>query len=255
MPDIKGAGRLQDVVRMLGRPLVERGLWRVKVTGLSNIPADGPAILCPNHVSFIDSAFLMMVAPRRISFVGKAEYMDSWKTKVVFPALGMIPLDRTGGKASAHALEQAEAVLRRGELFGIFPEGTRSRDGLLHKGHTGAARLAVRVGCPIVPVGVIGTDRIQPPDSKMPRLFEPAQIRFGKPIKPDRYVRRGVDRYAYRQMTDEVMFEIAELCGQTYSDTYAARKSGRIEEPTADDALGTSPRGQSVSAFALANVS
>ena len=125
----------------------------------SGCPPTGPAILCPNHVSFLDSAFLMLSVPRRISFVGKAEYMDSWKTKCLFPAMGMIPIDRAGGEKSQAALEAAEAVLRRGELFGIFPEGTRSRDGCLYKGHTGAARLALKVGCPIFPVGVVGTAR------------------------------------------------------------------------------------------------
>ena len=112
----------------------------------------------------------MLTVPRRISFVGKAEYMDSWKTKHLFPALGMIPIDRSGGDRSQRALDAAEAVLRRGELFGIFPEGTRSRDGVLYRGHTGAARLALKVGCPIFPVGVIGTREIQPPDAKLPKV-------------------------------------------------------------------------------------
>ena len=114
----------------------------------------GGAILCPNHISFLDSAFLMLTLPRRITFVGKAEYMDSWKTKYLFPAMGMIPIDRIGRRRPASAaLDAAEGVLRRGELFGIFPEGTRSRDGVLHKGHTGPARLALDTGCPIYPGG------------------------------------------------------------------------------------------------------
>ena len=97
--------------------------------GYERLPDEGPAILCPNHISFLDSAFLMLTVPRNISFVGKAEYMDSWKTKYLFPAMGMIPIDRSGGAKSQAALDAAAAVLRRGELFGIFPEGTRSRDG------------------------------------------------------------------------------------------------------------------------------
>src|SRR6476661_2662028 len=118
--------------------------WRVHVEGLDNVPPDGPAILCPNHTSFIDSVFVPLVLPRRITYVGKAEYLDDWKTKVLFPAMGMIPIDRSGGDASQRALDASARVLESGELFGIYPEGTRSRSGMLHKGHTGVARLAVR---------------------------------------------------------------------------------------------------------------
>src|SRR4051794_2967428 len=132
------AGRLQAAARVALNPM-RRFLWDLRVDGIDNVPARGPAILAPNHVSFLDSMFLMLVVPRRITFVGKAEYMDDWKTKFLFPAMGMIPIDRTGGSASQRALLAAQRVLERGELFGIFPEGTRSRDGKLHKGHTGAA--------------------------------------------------------------------------------------------------------------------
>src|SRR4029077_5255398 len=138
-----GAGKMQDVVRAFGAP-IQRMLWKVQVEGLHRLPPQGGAILCPNHVSFLDSAFLMMSVPRRITYVGKAEYMDSWKTKYLFPAMGMIPIDRSGGNKSEGALLAATQVLRRGELFGIYPEGPRSRDGVLHKGHTGVARLALR---------------------------------------------------------------------------------------------------------------
>ena len=126
-----------------------RGCGTSSTTGFDRLPDDGPAILCPNHISFLDSAFLMLTVPRNISFVGKAEYMDSWKTKYLFPAMGMIPIDRSGGDKRSAALDAAEAVLRRGELFGIFPEGTRSRDGTLlqgahRRGAAGARRSAAR---------------------------------------------------------------------------------------------------------------
>ncbi len=142
-----GAGKLQDVMRAVGGP-IHRVLWKIDVEGLHRLPPSGGAILCPNHISFLDSAFLMLAVPRRISFVGKAEYMDSWKTKFLFPAMGMIPIDRSGGRSSDAALQAASSALARGHLFGIFPEGTRSRDGHLHKGHTGAARLALDDGLP-----------------------------------------------------------------------------------------------------------
>jgi 1-acyl-sn-glycerol-3-phosphate acyltransferase len=196
-------------------------LWNFHLEGFERLPAEGPAILCPNHVSFLDSAFVMLHVPRNISFVGKAEYMDSWKTKYLFPAMGMIPIDRSGGDKSQAALDTAERVLRKGELFGIFPEGTRSRDGYLYKGRTGAVRLALKVGCPIFPVGVVGTREIQPPDAKAPKLFRDCSIRVGRPINVKRYLDRGDDHLVLRQVTDELMFEIRELTGQEYRNVYA----------------------------------
>ena len=121
-----GAGTAQRVARRLSAPLAGL-LWDIDLNGFERLPPSGPAILCPNHISFLDSAFLMLSAPRNISFIGKAEYMNSWKTKFLFPVLGMIPIDRSGGAKSAIALETAAGVLRRGELFGLFPEGTRSQ--------------------------------------------------------------------------------------------------------------------------------
>jgi len=204
-------------------------MWKIDRRGYERLPADGPAILCPNHISFLDSAFLMFTLSRNISFVGKAEYMDSWKTKHLFPALGMIPIDRSGGSASASALGAAESVLRRGELFGIFPEGTRSRDGALYKGRTGAARLAMTVGCPIYPVGVTGTDEIQPPGAKAPKPFTSCTIEIGRPVRPERYAARSEPHLAWRSMIDEVMFEIREMTGQEYRNRYAGTQA---EAPT-----------------------
>ncbi len=219
MSNKPGAGTLQRRVRKLGAPVVSR-LWDIELSGFDRLPTAGPAILCPNHISFLDSAFLTFTLPRNISFVGKAEYMDSWKTKFLFPAMGMIPIDRSGGAKSTAALDAAEQVLQRGELFGIYPEGTRSRDGTLGKGRTGAARLAMTVGCPIYPVGIIGTDEIQPPDAKAPKLRKKAQIKIGRPIRPERYLNRGSEHLAWRSMIDEVMFEIRELSGQQYVNRY-----------------------------------
>jgi 1-acyl-sn-glycerol-3-phosphate acyltransferase len=219
----QGATALQDNFRRLAAPIARR-LWNFTLEGFDRLPASGPAILCPNHVSFLDSAFLMLMVPRRISFVGKAEYMDSWKTSRLFPALGMIPIDRAGGDRSKSALDAAGAVLRRGELFGIFAEGTRSRDGRLYRGHTGAARLALEVGCPIFPVGVVGTREIQPPEARKPRLGQPCAIRIGRPLHVGHHADHHDDRLALRDLTDEVMFEIRELTGQEYVDQYATKK-------------------------------
>jgi 1-acyl-sn-glycerol-3-phosphate acyltransferase len=237
-----GAGEAQGRARRWLAP-VARKLWDIELVGFERLPPDGPAILCPNHISFIDSAFLMLSVPRNITFVGKAEYMQSWKTKYLFPAMGMIPIDRSGGSKSAAALQAAAEVLRRGELFGIYPEGTRSRDGKLHKGRTGAARLALEVGAPIYPVGIVGTDRIQPPDVAVPRPFKSCSIEIGRPIRPDRYVALGERQRALRAMTDEVMFEIRELTGQEYVDRYAGKDddSGADVPPPARPAHITDP--------------
>jgi len=225
----EGAGKLQTRFRRVARP-VSKQLWTFHLEGFERLPEHGPAILCPNHVSFLDSAFLMLHVPRNISFVGKAEYMDSWKTKFVFPALGMIPIDRGGGDKSQAALDTAERVLRRGELFGIFPEGTRSRDGYLYKGRTGAARLALKVGCPIFPVGVVGTREIQPPDAKVPHVRKECSIRIGRPIKVERYRDRADDHRVLRQITDELMYEIRELTDQEYRNVYSGKTAD--VEPT-----------------------
>ncbi len=226
-------GRLQPVVQTVARPLF-RLLWKIDVQGLEHVPAGGPAILCPNHLAAIDSFLLPAVLPRGITYVGKAEYLDDWKTAKLFPALGMIPIDRRGGDHAAAALDAARQVLQRGGLFGIYPEGTRSRSGKLHKGHTGAARLAIETGAPIVPVGLIGTAAIQPPDQSRPNFFRPVTVRIGEPISVDRYRDRVGDRATYRQLTDELMFEIQALCGQEYEHTYAGSTNAT---PTATDQM------------------
>ena len=225
------AGQLYRVARAVLTPVFKFN-WRVYTSGLEHVPADGPAIFCPNHTSVLDSFFLPLVLPRRITYVGKAEYMDDWKTKYLFPAMGMIPIDRSGGSASERALNAAARVLERGEFFGIYPEGTRSRDGVLHKGHTGPARLALRTGAPIIPVGLVGTREVQPPDAKLPKPFMPVWVNFGPPIDVTRYQDRANDRLVLRQIIDEVMFEIRNLSGQEYVDTYATKKDEAIPSET-----------------------
>ena len=221
--DMSKIGRAQPAVKRVLRPLCNL-LWDITVEGAENIPSDGPAVLCPNHISVIDSFMVPAVIDRAMIYVGKAEYLEDWKTRRLFPALGMIPIDRRGGKHAASALDAARSVLQSGGLFGIYPEGTRSRSGKLHKGHTGAARLALETGAPIIPVGLIGTREIQPPDQTLPTLFRKATIKFGKPIDTARYAHRIGDRALYREITDELMFEIQELCGLEYEDTYAGAK-------------------------------
>ena len=191
---------------------VYRALWWVRVEGLEHVPADGPAIIAANHVSFFDSVALIMAIRRPVSFVGKAEYLDSWKTRHLLPALGMIPVDRQSGRQAMSALQIAAGVLSRSGLFAIYPEGTRSRDGTLAPGHTGVAHIAVASGAPIIPTGISGTAEIQPPDTRIPRPFRRAVVRFGRPIDPDGY--RGGRRTRRRLITDDVMAAIQQLSGQ-----------------------------------------
>lgn len=213
---------LYPVVKGILRPAI-RMFWKPTVIGMENVPASGPALLAANHISVLDSVFMIPTLPRRITYIGKAEYLDSWKTRIFFRGLGAIPVDRSGGDAAAAALDAAAKVLEDGGLFGIFPEGTRTRDGFLHRGKTGVARLAMRTGAPVVPIGLRGLDAIQPPEAKFPRPFRPWEVRIGEPIHPERYGNDPNDNRALRALTDEIMFEIRELSGQTYVNTYTEK--------------------------------
>ena len=222
-PDLPGSDRVSKYGFGAIRVLVER-LWDVTVEGQEHVPLDGPAIITPNHLSFCDSVFVPVALPRRVWAIGKGEYMDNWKTKYLFPALGMIPVDRSGGDAAQVALDTAARVLDGGHLFMIYPEGTRSRSGNLHKGRTGAARLAARCNAPIIPVGHEGTLAIQPPDTFMMKINLPCTVRFGEPMTIDQFGEPD-DPRVLRVFTDAVMFEIARLSGQTYADTYAGKEA------------------------------
>ena len=206
---------------------------RIRVEGRDNVPKRGPVILAANHRSFLDSCFIPLVMRRRVTFVAKAEYFDDAKTAWFFRSCGQIPIRREGGSASERALDSATEVLRSGNVFGIYPEGTRTRDGLLHRGHTGVARLALKCNVPIVPVGLIGSDEVQPIDSRIPKFFRRVTIRFGEPIDPARYAGRANDRLALRELTDEVMYEIGQLSGYEYVDTYATKHAEDIPTETA----------------------
>jgi 1-acyl-sn-glycerol-3-phosphate acyltransferase len=220
------------IVKYLVTPFLHV-LVRVRVEGRENVPQKGPVILASNHRSFLDSFFIPMVMRRRVTFVAKAEYFDDAKTAWFFRSCGQIPIRREGGSASERALESATEVLRSGNVFAIYPEGTRTRDGLLHRGHTGVARLSLQCNVPIVPVGLIGTDDVQPVDSRFPKLFRRVTIRFGEPVDPARYGGREHDRMALRELTDEVMYEICQLSGYEYVDTYATKTAEDIPTETA----------------------
>jgi len=222
--------------------------WRVRVEGREHIPADGPVILAANHQSFCDSFFLPLVVRRRVTYVAKAEYFDSWKTAWFFRAAGQIPMNRSGGDASQRALDTATTVLREGGVLAIYPEGTRAPDVRLHKGKTGVARLALGCDVAVIPVGLQGTRKVQPPGSMVMRPFHTVTVRFGRPITyetaagrittgectPGQSAGEGARGDAgqdeLRALTDALMAGIADLSGQDYVDEYASRKKRAPED-------------------------
>jgi 1-acyl-sn-glycerol-3-phosphate acyltransferase len=214
------------VIKAILKPLL-RGIYRIRVEGLENVPKRGPAIIAANHLSFLDSFFIPLVVPmRRVTYLAKADYFKSWKTAWFFKMVGQIPMDRSGGSKSQAALDTALGVLKEGKLLGIYPEGTRSPDGYLYRGRTGVARLALTAGVPVIPVGVVGTTDVMPKEAKMPRLTgrHIVRLKFGRPLEFSRYAGRERDRMALRSATDEILYEIMALSGQEYKDEYASKK-------------------------------
>jgi 1-acyl-sn-glycerol-3-phosphate acyltransferase len=226
------------VVKAILTPVL-RLLFKVRTDGKDGVPAQGAAILASNHLSFSDSIFLPLVLRRRITFVAKAEYFDDPKTAWFFRAVGQIPIRRGGGSASQRALDSAMDVLQDGGLFGIYPEGTRSPDGKLYKGHTGVARLALKSGAPVIAVAMVGTREAQPIGQVKPNFFSPIGVKFSKPMYFDRYNDRADDPRVLRQITDEIMFELRALSGQDYVDRYAKR--GEVVEEVGEAKVGTLP--------------
>ena len=202
----------------LNRPL--RAAYDVDVEGIDNVPAGEGVILAANHRSFMDSIFLALASPEPVAFVAKAEYFENRMTRWLFRATGQIPLKRGSPAGAREALATASDVLATGGTLGIYPEGTRSRDGKLHRGKLGPARLAAATGAAIVPVGLVGTDEVQLPDERLPHLFRPVAVRFGAPKRlPASDGRTSTRRL--RQTTDELMHDIADLSGAEYVDSFA----------------------------------
>lgn len=204
-----------------------RVVFRPRVYGAENVPPEGPAILASNHLSYADWLFMPLTLPRRVTFVAKAEYftgkgLKGWLQKTFFAGSGQVPIDRSGGGAAEGAIISAKRVLAEGELFGIYPEGTRSHDGKLYRGKVGVARLALESKVPVIPVAVLGTDVVAPPGKKFGRFTRPV-VRFGAPLDFSRYDGMESDRYILRSITDEIMYEIMRLSGQEYVDMYASR--------------------------------
>jgi 1-acyl-sn-glycerol-3-phosphate acyltransferase len=223
-----------------------RVIWRPWIEGRENVPARGGAILASNHLSFCDSFFMPLMMRRRVTFLAKAEYFTSpgikgFLSRLFFSGVGQVPIDRTSGGSAQGALITGSRVLGEGRLLGIYPEGTRSPDGRLYRGKTGVARLALQTGCPIVPIAMIGTDRLQPPGQTLPRLRPRPGARIGPALDAPRTQWRAAQaigdaptaRRIERELTDALMKALADLSGQEYVDEYAADVKARIAGPKA----------------------
>ncbi|MFF5973036.1 lysophospholipid acyltransferase family protein [Streptomyces sp. NPDC012769] len=204
-----------------------RLLFRPRVEGLEHVPEEGAAIVAGNHLSFSDHFLMPVVLSRRITFLAKQEYftgpgLKGRLTAAFFRSAGQIPVDRSGKEAGRAAIREGLGVLAKGELLGIYPEGTRSHDGRLYKGKVGVAVMALTAGVPVIPCAMVGTFEIQPPGRVVPRIRR-VTIRFGAPLDFSRYAGLEGEKTAVRAVTDEIMYEILALSGQEYVDEYAAK--------------------------------
>ena len=224
------------VMKMIVAPLLKI-FFRPWVEGMDNIPAEGPAILASNHLSFSDSFFLPALMRRRVTFIAKAEYFTGKGVKgkltaAFFKGVGQLPVDRSGVRGAGEAaIRSGIAVIERGELFGVYPEGTRSPDGKLYRGKVGGvARIALATGAPVIPVAMIDTEKLQPPGQVRPNFGVRPGIRIGAPLDFSRYHGMENDRFILRSVTDEVMYEIMRLSGQEYVDVYATAAKKQLQE-------------------------
>ncbi|BDH05117.1 lysophospholipid acyltransferase family protein [Streptomyces seoulensis] len=212
---------------------VLRLLFRPRIEGLDHVPDSGAAIIAGNHLSFSDHFLMPAILKRRITFLAKAEYftgpgLKGRLTAFFFRSAGQIPVDRSGKEAGRAAVREGLKVLGRGELLGIYPEGTRSHDGRLYKGKVGVAVMALKAGAPVVPCAMIGTFEAQPPGRKIPKL-RPITIRFGEPLDFSRYEGMEDEKAVLRAVTDEIMYAVLALSGQEYVDRYAAEVKAEAE--------------------------
>lgn len=204
------------LTRPVCAPLI-RAAWRVRITGKEYIPKTGPAVLASNHLSILDHFLLPLSTKRPVYYLSKAEHFDHKVRGWLFGQWGAIPLQR--GKGDKEAVRRGVEILQAGQLFGIYPEGTRSKDGRLYKGHTGVARIALEGGAPIVPCAMIGTHEALPKGSTRPR-FNKCEVRIGPPIDLSSFEGEQVDYPLLREITDQVMQRLADLSGQEYVDEY-----------------------------------
>jgi len=209
-----------------------RTAFRPWVTGAENIPRTGPVILASNHLSFIDSVFLPLVVDRRVTFLAKSDYyttrgIKGWAIRNFLKAAGMLPIDRSGGKASEASLRTGLSVLHKGDVLGIYPEGTRSPDGKLYRGRTGVARMVLEGEVPVIPIAMIDTEKVMPIGRRLPKVRRIGVV-IGAPLEFSRFVGLESDRFILRSITDEIMYELSHLSDQEYVDVYATTVKDRV---------------------------
>jgi 1-acyl-sn-glycerol-3-phosphate acyltransferase len=214
-------------------------LARPEVTGAENIPVTGPAIVASNHLSVIDSIFLPLMLERPLVFAAKSEYFTGTRLRdkavaAYLRATNQLSVDRAGARAAQEMLEAALALLSSGELFGIYPEGTRSPDGRLYRGRTGIGWLALHSGAPVIPVAMIATEKILPPGHRIPHPGR-IGIRIGEPLTFEALVSQGAGARQRRAVTDEVVQAIQKLSGQEYVPIYASTRKEELAAERAAD--------------------
>ena len=220
------------------------GVFRPWVRGKENLPTTGPVILASNHLSFSDSVFLPLIVERPVRFLAKSEYftgkgIKGWAIKQFFLAIGQIPIDRSGGRASEASLETGLRVLSEGTQLGIYPEGTRSPDGKLYRGRTGVARMILEAGVPVIPVAMIDTEKAMPTGTIIPKVRR-IGIVFGEPLDFTRFEGLEGDRFVLRSITDEIMYELSRISGQEYVDVYASSVKDRAPKKVTKASKSTS---------------
>jgi 1-acyl-sn-glycerol-3-phosphate acyltransferase len=217
--------------------------FRPWVRGLENVPKNGAVILASNHLSFIDSVFLPLIMERPMVFLAKSEYftgkgIKGWLTRLFFNGAGMLPIDRSGGKASEASLNTGLRVLAEGKVLGIYPEGTRSPDGRMYRGRTGVARMILEAHVPVVPVAMIDTEKVMPIGRKLPKVRRVGVV-FGEPLDFSRFEGLEGDRFILRSITDEIMYELNRLSGQEYVDVYATSVKEKAKTRKGAAAVGS----------------
>jgi len=201
-------------------------VFRPWVTGLENVPRTGPIIVVCNHLSFVDSIFLPLMIDRQMAFLAKSDYftgkgLRGWLVRFFMTSAGQLPIDRTGGKASEASLNAGLQILAEGGVLAIYPEGTRSPDGRMYRGRTGVARMILEAHVPVIPAAVIGTEKVMPLGSTIPKVHKVGVV-IGKQLDFSRFEGMESDRFVLRSITDEIIYEMNKLSEQEYVDVYAS---------------------------------